>query len=258
VELKEACAAAYSNPAVRWLLGDELHPGGERTTRRALELIELRADERLLDVASGTGDSAILAARDRGCTATGVEYSSAAVRAAKAAADANGLGDRVYFVQGDAEELPFPGTSFDAALCECSLCTFPDNERALAELRRVLRPGGRVAIADVLADHARLPEALGGALATIACVGTALSADGYRLLLERAGFEVVACEERGADAAALALRVEDRLRGARILGWGDAASPPISLEDAIGLVRMAREALAEGTLGYAIFVAQRR
>jgi arsenite methyltransferase len=218
----------------------------------------LRSAERLLDVASGTGESAILAAREFGCVAAGVDYSADLIRIAQSSADAAGLCDRVGFVEGDAEGLPFADSSFDVALCECSLCTFPDKERALAELGRVLRPGGRVAIADVLADHARLPDALRGAIAQVACVGTALSKDGYRLLLERAGFEVLEIEERGADAAALAQRVEDRLRGARLLGRSDPEGLPGGVEDAIGLVRVVREALAEGTLGYAIIVASLR
>jgi ubiquinone/menaquinone biosynthesis C-methylase UbiE len=242
---------------VRWLLGGELHPGGERTTRRALELIKLRAGERLLDVASGTGESAMLAAREFGCLAAGVDYSAQAVRGAQATADARGLCNRVGFARGDAEALPFGDCSFDAALCECSLCMFPDKPRALAELRRVLRPGARLAISDVTADHARLPETLRGAMARVACVGTALSADGYRLMLERAGFDLLREEDRAADAAALALRVEDRLRGARLIGWHQADGAP-TLEDAIHIVRVAREALAGGTLGYAIFLASRR
>jgi SAM-dependent methyltransferase len=243
---------------VRWLLGGGLHPGGERTTRRALELMNLRPGERLLDVASGAGDSATLAAREFGCDAVGVDYSAELVRAAQASADAEHLCARVGFVQGDAEALPFGDSSFDAALCECSLCIFPDKERALAELHRVLRPGGRAAIADVLADHAMLPETLRSAMAQVACVGTALSADGHRVKIERAGFEVMGFEERGTDAAALAQRVEDRLRGARLLGYGDTAAIAGGLENAIELVRLARRALAEGTLGYAIFVASRR
>ncbi len=243
---------------MRWLLGGELHPGGERSTRRALELIAVAPGERLLDVASGGGESAILAAREFGAIVAGVEYSPDAVRAAQAEVDATGLCDRVGFVRGDAEALPFSDSAFDAALCECSLCTFPDKERALAELGRVVRAGGRLAIADVVADHANLPDALRGAMARVACVGEALSADGYRLLIEDAGFELLATDDRAPDAAALARRLEDRLRGARLLGWGGGDASPVSIEEAIALVRLARDALAEGRLGYAIFAAARR
>jgi ubiquinone/menaquinone biosynthesis C-methylase UbiE len=256
--LKGACAAAYANPAVHWLLGGELHPGGERTTRRALQLIRARPGERLVDVASGTGVSTILAAREFGCVAAGVDYSPEAVRAAQEMADAHGLCDRVGFVQGDAEALPFAECSFDVALCECSLCTFPERELALAELRRVLRTGGRAAITDVVGDDERLSEGLRGAMARVACLGATLSTEGYQRLIEQAGFELLVTEDRDADAAALAQRVEDRLRGARLLGWGDSAALAGGIEEAIELTRLARQALAEGTLGYAIFAAVRR
>jgi arsenite methyltransferase len=242
---------------VRWLLGGELHPGGERTTRRALALIGLRSEERLLDVASGTGASAILAAREFGCVAAAVDYSPEAVLAAQGASDAAGLCDRVGFAEGDAEDLPFPGGSFDAALCECSLSTFPDQESALAELHRVLRPGGRLAISDVVADQDGLPERLSGAMAAIACVGSALSHRGYEDLLTRAGFEVLEVERCDRDAAVMAERVVDRLRGARVLGFGGVAEGGFGLDEAIDLALLTREAIAEGSLGYAILTATR-
>src|SRR5690348_738217 len=116
-DVKGCCAALYVHPAVRWLLGDELHPGGEATTRRALELIGVGPGERLLDIASGKGDSSLLAERERGCIVTGIDYSEAAVIDARRAADAAGVGDRVAFRVGDAEALPFVDGSFDAVLC---------------------------------------------------------------------------------------------------------------------------------------------
>jgi ubiquinone/menaquinone biosynthesis C-methylase UbiE len=253
----EACAATYSNPAVQWLLGGELHPGGEPTTRRALELINLRPGDRLLDVASGTGTSAILAAREFGCIATGVEYSAEAVRVAQTAADVASLSHRIGFVAGDAEELPFPGGSFDAALVECSLSVFSDKELALAELHRVLRPGGRLAISDVTADHDRLPHSLREAMAQIACVGSALSQRDYEDLLTSAGFEVLTGEACDREAAAMAERVVDRLRGARVLGFGGVAQGRFGLDEAIELAFLAKEAIAEGSLGYAILSARR-
>ena len=200
----------------------------------------------------------ILAAREFGCVVSGVDYSADPIRASQAVTEAEDLCDRVDFVRGDAEALPFADRCFDVALCECSLCTFPDRERALAELHRVLRRGGRVAITDVIADRERLPGSLRGALAEIACVGAAPSARGYQRLIERAGFKLLAAEERGADAAALAQRVEDRLRGARLLGWADSPAFPGGVEEAIELTRVARQAIAEGSLRYAIFAASRR
>ncbi len=256
--LKWCCAELYAQPAVRWLLGDELHPGGSRTTRRALEMAGIAAGDRLLDVASGSGASALLAASELGASVVGVEYGADAVREAREAAAAAGLGARVGFVQGDAEALPFAAGSFDAVLCECSLCTFGDKQRAVAEIGRVLRPGGRLALSDAIAEQERLPAELRGSLATIACVGSALSAGGYERLLTEAGFEVVRIESRHEDAARLAERVEERLRGARLLGFDSPAELPLSASDALATIGIAREAIADGALGYAIFSAVRR
>jgi SAM-dependent methyltransferase len=254
-ELKSCCASAYEHPAVRWLLGGELHPGGERATRRAFELIMLARGDRLLDVASGTGASALLAAGEFGATVTGVDYGEQAVLAATSAARAERLDSRVRFARGDAEALALPDGSFDAALCECSLCTFPDKPRALAEMRRVLRPGGRVVISDVVVDAERLPDELRGPIATVACVGSALSRTGYEELLAEAGLELFAIEDRARDAAGFAGRIEERLRGARLLGLNDFAGAPFGIEEAIRLAGLARGAIADRAIGYAILAA---
>ena len=256
-DVKRCCAAVYAHPAVRWLLGDELHPGGAATTRRSLELIGVGPRERLLDIASGNGDSAVLAAREHGCVVTGIDFGEAAVLGARRAADAAGIGDLVAFRVGDAEALPFDDQSFDAVLCECSLCTFADKRRALAEVRRVLRPGGRVAIADVLADHARLPASLRGPLATAACVGGALSRDDLLRLLDSSGFRVLDIQSCTREAAEMAERVHDRLRGARIMGADRIVGSALAIEQAIEMAAAARAAIARGALDYAIFAAAR-
>jgi arsenite methyltransferase len=255
-DLKTCCAAVYEHPAVRWLLGGELHPGGEATTRRALELIEVGTGDRLLDVASGTGASALLAARELGCSAVGLEYSAPAVDAANAVARAEALDRAVEFRRGDAENLPFDDDEFDAVLCECSLCLFTDKRQAIGEIRRVLRSGGRLALSDVVVDRGRLPPELDGAMAAVACVGEALSRQGYEGLLAEAGLQLTATEARDDDAAALARRVEDRLRGARVLGLDRIEGSPVAIGEAIDLVGVARRAIGEGSLGYAIFAAR--
>jgi len=257
-ELKSCCAAAYEEPAVRWLLGGELHPGGADSTRRALELIMLGRGDRLLDVASGAGESALLAAREFGASVTGVDYGERAVLAAIESARRERLDLSVRFARGDAEDLALADDSFDAALCECSLCTFPDKERAVAEMARVLRPGARVAISDVVVDPDRLPAELLGPMATIACVGSALSRPGYEELFAGAGLEVYAVESRDADTERFTEQIEERLRGARLLGLDRFAGSPFGLDEAIELMRIARRSIEEGAIGYAIFAAVKR
>lgn len=254
-DVNHCCAELYAHPVVRWLLGDELHPGGKATTRWALELIGVEPGHQLLDIASGDGNSALLAALERGCTVTGVDYGQAMVIAAERAAHAAGVGDRVAFCVGDAEALPFPDSSFDAVLCECSLGTFSGKGTALAEMHRVLRPGGRLAIADVLAAHDRLPAGLRGPLATATCVGAALSRQELVRALASAGFRVLATRACTREAAEMAERVHDRLRGARILGAAQIIGSARVIEEAIAMAAEARAAIAQGALDYAIFAA---
>ncbi|MGH2990604.1 MAG: class I SAM-dependent methyltransferase, partial [Solirubrobacterales bacterium] len=159
---------------MRWLLGGELHPGGEALTRRAFELIDLDARSRLLDVGSGDGAAVLLAAAEHRCRAVGVEYGAGTVEDARRRAREVGLADRVEFVSADAEALPFADRAFDAVVSECSLCTFADKPRAADEMRRVLVRGGRLGLADVVAEVERLPGELRGALGAVACVAEAL------------------------------------------------------------------------------------
>lgn len=254
--MREACAATYASPAVRWLLGGELHPGGKALTRRAFELIQLGADDSLLDVGSGDGATVTLAAREYGCRATGVEYGAAAVEDARARAAELEPGDRVEFVPGDASALPLGDATFDVVISECSLCTFVDKGRAAEEMRRVLVRGGRLAISDVVAEVERLPEGLSGAMAAVACVGEALSPRAHRELLEGAGFEVLAEEDRSADAIEMADRIADRVRGAKVLGLDDLFPVDGGARAALELLGEARAAIADGRIGYTLVTAR--
>jgi ubiquinone/menaquinone biosynthesis C-methylase UbiE len=254
-ELGRCCASRYESEAVRWLLGDELHPGGDALSRRLVHLARLGPGSKVLDVASGRGRTARLLASDFGAEVTGIELSAQSVVAAQTEADAAGLGGRVRFVQGDAAALPVPSRAFDAVMCECALCLFPHKGSAAAEMRRVLRPGGVVAISDVTAEPDDLPAALRGVAGRVACLAEALPREGYEALLHDARFELLASESHGGALAALAERVEYRLRVARMV---DLSAPYGDLiAEAIALVREARSAIVRGSLGYRLFVARR-
>jgi hypothetical protein len=109
----------------------------------------------------------------------------------------------------------------------------------------------------VLADHDRLPASLRGPLATAACVGTALTRKELTQLLTTGGFRVLATRSCSDEAADMAERVYDRLRGARILGANRLLGPALAIEEAIEMAAAAREAIAQGALDYAIFAAAR-
>jgi SAM-dependent methyltransferase len=110
---------------------------------------DLHAGWRVLDVATGSGNAAIAAAR-HGCIATGVDYVPALLARGRERAAAEGLA--VEFREGDAEALPFPDDSFDAVTSVFGSMFAPDHERAAAELMRVSRPGGTIALASWTPD----------------------------------------------------------------------------------------------------------
>jgi SAM-dependent methyltransferase len=105
----------------------------------------LRAGVAVLDVASGTGNAAIAAARC-GCEVTGVDYVEALLERGRERAAAEGLA--VTFTEGDAEHLAYQDDSFDAVLSCVGVMFTPDHEQAAAELVRVCRPGGTIALAN--------------------------------------------------------------------------------------------------------------
>lgn len=109
-----------------------------------IEAVDLRAGWRVLDVASGSGNAALAAAR-RGADVVGVDYVPALLARGRQRAEAEGLA--IDFVEGDTESLPFPDASFDAVVSVFGAMFAPDHAKAFAELARVCRPNGRIGLA---------------------------------------------------------------------------------------------------------------
>lgn len=249
-QVKACCAAAYGSTAARVVLGDSFHPGGAALTARLVSALDVEPGGLVVDVASGLGTSAIQVARETGCDVIGVDLSHECVAHAAAAAERQGLSARVRFLRCDAEALPLPDGSADGVLCECALCTFPDKERAAAELARVLRPGARLALSDVTAEPGRLPTELQTLEAWVACVGNAHPLEDIGGLLTSAGLAVEASERHDDALLELVERVDARLRALRLV-LGEA------VEQGLTLTRAARQALDDGALGYAAVIARR-
>ncbi|MFJ4767752.1 SAM-dependent methyltransferase [Streptomyces uncialis] len=122
----------------------------DRLTDLVAQRVRAGAGRRLLDVGCGTGRPALRLAAASGAHVVGVSISHQEIELAQARAARSGLGDRVRFEFADAMTLPFDDASFDAAWAIESLTHMSDRTEALREIRRTLRPGGRVVISDFL------------------------------------------------------------------------------------------------------------
>ena len=116
---------------------------------RLLDLADLRAGARVLDVATGSGNAALAAAR-YGCDVTGTDYVESLLERARDRAAAERLA--VDFALGDAEEIEYPAASFDAVVSVFGSMFAPDHRRTAAEMLRVARPEGTVALASWTPD----------------------------------------------------------------------------------------------------------
>jgi arsenite methyltransferase len=254
-DLKICCAAAYQSEWARLLLGESFHPGGLALTERLGALLALGPGQQVLDVASGQGASAIFLARRFGCAVVGVDYGGDSVRQATDAAERAGVAHLVQFAQGDAECLPYADAAFDALICECAFCIFPDKAAAASEFRRVLRPGGRVGLSD-LTRSADVPQDLQGLLAWIACIAAAQPLDHYARYLQDAGLNVDLIEPHDEALRSLVQDVRARLLGAELLvKLKKIDLPNADFEQARALARAAAEAVKAGTFGYAVMTA---
>jgi len=164
-------AAIKSRQQTVWASGDYSNVGTRLVViaEQLCETIDLRAGERVLDVATGNGITALAAAR-RYAEVTGIDYVPSLIERARTRAAADHL--PVDFQVADAEALPFADGSFDVVLSTVGVMFAPDQARAAAELLRVCRSGGRIGLASwtpegflgqlfkLIASHAPPPEGL--------------------------------------------------------------------------------------------------
>ena len=257
-DVKSCCARLYESDFVRLLLGDSFHPGGLQLTSRLGQILKLTPEDRVLDVASGKGASAMHLATTFRCEVMGVDYGRENVQQANETARARGIDDRVTFEEGDSESLPFADASFDAIICECAFCTFPSKSAAAREFARVLKPGARVGISDIT-RASELPPDLRTLMSWIACIADAQPAEGYAALLTAAGFTVDCIEPHDEALTEMVHQIRMKLLGLEIaVGLKKMDLPPgVDLSAAKQLATGALKAIEQRQLGYAIISAAR-
>jgi ubiquinone/menaquinone biosynthesis C-methylase UbiE len=154
-----------------------------------LQSMALQAGETVLDLGSGPGIDVLLAARAVGPTgrAIGVDMTPAMLERARANARKAGAAN-VEFREGRLEKLPVETASVDAVTSNCVINLVPDKAAVFAEIARVLKPGGRMVISDIILDGV-LPEVVArDVYAYVGCVSGAMLREDYFALLKSAGF----------------------------------------------------------------------
>ena len=173
---------------------DQDHYGGVAAVDVLARRAGVRATTRVLDVCAGLGGPARFLASRRGCRVLGVELHGGRAASAARLTREVGLASRVTVVRGDAVALPFRAHAFDACLSQAGFLHITDKQAVLAECRRILVPGGRLAFTDWVA-HPRLTDAERARLQEWMAATTLQSLQGYRVLMGRAGFGAVEAED---------------------------------------------------------------
>lgn len=190
---------------------DEFHIRGRAATLELARAASVDSTKRVLDVGSGVGGTSRCLAREFGCRVTGIDLTDEYCRTAAMLSERIGLAELIDYRQGDATNLPFPDASFDIVWTEHVAMNIPDKPRLYREIQRVLKPGGTLAIYDILAGPggpvlfpvpwARTPES--SFLAT---------PEELRMLLEKSGFKVAVWSDTTDAARAWFVALAEKIR----------------------------------------------
>ena len=170
-----------------------------------LATASLRSGETVLDLGSGGGLDVFLASKQVGPSgeAIGLDMTGEMIDLARANAEKGGFRN-VRFLLGEIEAIPLPDNSVDCVISNCVINLCPDKPAALAEVFRVLKPGGRLAISDIALRQTLPKEVEEKVAAWTGCIAGALPMEAYAPMLQAAGFQDAHVQETGSDLNAYA------------------------------------------------------
>jgi SAM-dependent methyltransferase len=193
-------------------------------------LAQLMPGETVLDLGSGGGIDVLLSARRVGPTgkAYGLDMTDEMLALANENKRKAGAGN-VEFLKGEIEKIPLPDNTVDVIISNCVINLSADKDRVLREAFRVLKPGGRLAVSDVVTRGEIVPEVRQSVLLWVGCIAGALEENDYRAKLAAAGFEQIEIEptriyrvedareflsSAGIDVDAIAAQVDEKFMSA--------------------------------------------
>lgn len=232
---------------------DEFHIRGRQATLDLASAAKIASHHSVLDVGSGLGGPARCLASRFGCRVTGLDLTDEYCQAARLLSERTGLAHLVRFEQGDALRMPFPDASFDVVWTEHVAMNIEDKPSLYREMRRVLRPGGTLAIYDVCEGRgdpvhfpvpwARSPDA-----------SWLVSPERLRALLGDAGFTIADWKDTTAQARGWFVALDEKVKRE--------GPPPVSWSMLMGsdfpaMVRNQRRNLEEARIALIEVVAHR-
>jgi SAM-dependent methyltransferase len=160
-----------------------------------LAVVELHEGETVLDLGSGGGIDVLLSGKRVGETGTvyGLDMTDEMLALAENNARAAGV-QNVRFLKGVIEDIPLPAASVDVVISNCVVNLSPEKDKVLSEIARVLRPGGRIGISDVVAEDHLTPADRADRGSYVGCIAGALSISEYREGLATVGLEDIDVE----------------------------------------------------------------
>ena len=187
-DAKQSAVELYESCVFDQLLGDTLRPGGLELTAKVAEIAGIGQNHTVLDIACGKGTTAVFLAREYDCNVIGIDLSDKMISSCRSRADEEEVTDKVSFVLGDGESLPFCDSSFDTVISECSFSLLPNKESAARGMKRILKSGGKLVMTDIIL-RGEVDRKLRSQITFPCCFAGAWQLEEYIKLFEQFGLQ---------------------------------------------------------------------
>jgi len=254
--MKQCCADFYQQDVLKLILGPSMHPGGLALTKELAENLGIGKNSKVLDVACGTGISAIYLAKTFECSVIGVDLGEKNLIEARENARAAGVSHLVQFAITDAESLEFDDENFNFVIAECSFCLFPDKVSASAEMFRVLKKKGKIGLSDIIV-RGELPEDMKSIFYKVICISEAQSEASYQNALEQAGFIHFEFADKKSEVLKLLEEIKNKVFIAKVAQGLGKIDADLDFSQIKNNLKMVKDCVNANILSYALMMAKR-